>query len=69
LSAHEPEKSVWANKLPEIRLNDKTANKTGNEMFMTRLPELKVTLLFILLIDFINNADKINKNQRPISVF
>jgi hypothetical protein len=36
LSAHVPEKFGWANKLPERRLKDTNANKTGNE---NRLPE------------------------------
>jgi len=38
LSAHEPEKLVWANKLPERRIKDANANKPGNEILKNRLP-------------------------------
>jgi hypothetical protein len=67
LSAHEPEKSGWADKLPERRVNDTNANKTGNEILITRLPVPKFTLLFILLYVFYYNADKINTIQGTAS--
>jgi len=60
-SAHEPEKFGWANELPGRRLKDTNANKTGNEILINRLPELKIFLLFIIF--FIKDYKKFNTNH------
>jgi len=66
LNAHEPEKFGWADRLPERRLKDTIANKTGNEMLINRLRELKFLLLFIyLLLRITTNLIKI-KEQLPL---